>query len=203
MNIAVLASGNGSNFEAIVKAFKKKPSKVICVKLLIVDNENAYARARAKKLKVNNVFIDPKKFKSKKDFEKAIIKNLRQEKIGLVVLAGYMRILSPYFLKEFKNKILNIHPALLPAFKGGNSIVDAFKHGVKATGVTVHFVDEKVDHGPIISQVAVKIKETDTLATLKKRIHKVEHSLYPEAINLFCQGRLSIKGRVVKLKKTK
>lgn len=201
MNVAVLASGNGSNFEAIVKYFKKNRTNNVNLKFLIVDKKTAFARVRAKRLKVKDIFVDPKNFKTKLAFEKAIVKKLKLEKIDLVVLAGYMRILSPYFLKEFKNKVLNIHPALLPAFKGDRAIRDAFKSGAKVTGVTVHFVDEKVDHGPIILQLSVQIKNNDTLITLEKKIHKVEHKLYPEAIKLFCDAKLSLKGGVVKVGK--
>ncbi|MCK5393804.1 MAG: phosphoribosylglycinamide formyltransferase, partial [Candidatus Omnitrophica bacterium] len=141
MNIAILASGNGSNFEALVKASnqKKIQSKI---KLLITDKENAFVRERAKKNNIEDIFVDPNKFESRLDFDKYIIKILLNKKIDLILLAGYMRILTPFFTKKFKNKILNIHPSILPSFKGTNSIARALDFGCKVFGVTVHFVNE-------------------------------------------------------------
>lgn len=185
MNIVVLASGSGSNFEVLAKAFK--------IKLLITDKKNAFVRQRAKRLKVRDVFLDPKK----SNFNKALFGLLKKEKAGLVLLAGYMRILSPYLVKKFKNRIINIHPALLPAFKGTNSIKRALDYGVKVTGVTVHFVDDKVDHGPIILQEEIKITPKMTLAQLTKKTHQLEHKLYPQAVKLFLNKRLKVRGRVV------
>ncbi|MBF0486488.1 MAG: phosphoribosylglycinamide formyltransferase, partial [Candidatus Omnitrophica bacterium] len=118
--------------------------------------------------------------------------------LSALMMAGFMRILSPSFIQAFKNRILNIHPALLPAFKGSQAIKDALAYGVKVTGVTVHFVDEEVDHGAIISQVAVDIRPSDTPDTLAGRIHKLEHILYPKAIDLFARGKLKVMGRVVR-----
>lgn len=199
INIAILASGNGSNFEAIAIAIKKGAINAN-LKLLVVDNEDAYVRVRAKKFNIPDEFINPKNFNSRVDFDKTIVKILKNEKIDLVVLAGFMRILSPYFIKNFKNRILNIHPALLPAFKGTNSIKRAYDYGCKIAGVTVHFVDESVDHGPIILQEVVKISRGMTLKQLESNIHKLEHRLYPEAIKLFTENRLKISNRIVKVK---
>jgi len=196
INIAVLASGNGTNFEALTKAVKKQRLKAD-IKLLITDKKNAFARKRAKRLGVKDIFIDPKGFKSRLEFDKEIVKVLRREKTDIVALAGYMRIISPYFVKSFKNKIVNIHPALLPAFKGVDSIARVLEYGCKATGVTVHFVDEKVDHGPIILQEAVTIRKNETLKALEKRVHKLEHKLYPLAVKLIVEKKLKIKGRNV------
>ncbi len=182
-SIAVLASGNGSNFQAIVEAVKKGEIKAN-LKLLVSDNPCAYCLERAVKAKVKVFIVDRRDFLSKRDFEEQIVRKLKSEKIDLVVLAGFMRILSPYFVRQYKNKILNIHPALLPAFKGARAIEDAFKYGVKVTGVTVHFVDEEVDHGPIILQEALKIYEKDTLKSLEQRVHRLEHKLYPQALRL-------------------
>ena len=168
MNIAVLASGRGTNFEAIAKAVKKGEIAQGKIKLLITDKEDAFVRERAKRFKIRDIFVDPKKFKSREDFDRFIVRLLKKEKIELVVLAGYMRILSSYFVKQFKNKILNIHPALLPAFKGKDAIRRAYEYGVKITGVTIHFVDEKVDHGPIIIQKALEIKKGESLEELER-----------------------------------
>ena len=129
------------------------------------------------------------------------MKNLKKEKIGLIVLAGYMRLLSGDFIKEYKNRILNIHPALLPSFKGAHGIKDALQYGSKLTGVTVHFVTEDMDAGPIILQRALTIKENDTERSLAEAIHKEEHKMYPQAIQLFVEGRLKVESGRVKVTK--
>ena len=197
MNFAVFASGNGSNLQAIIDACRKKKIRAT-LGLVLSDKADAYALTRARKAKVPCVVhIDPKGFRSREDFDAAAIALLKRAKIDFIVLAGFMRILSPVFIRTFKNRILNIHPALLPAFKGGHAIKDALAHGVKVTGVTVHFVDEEVDHGAIILQEAVEIRAKDTAQTLAMRIHKVEHRLYPKAIDLFARGKLRVAGRVV------
>lgn len=183
-NIACLASGNGSNFQAIVEAVKKGKIRAN-LKLLVSDNPGAYCLERAARARVKAFIVERGDFLSKKDFEEQIVKKLKSEKIDLVILAGFMRVLSPYFVRQYKNKILNIHPALLPAFKGAHAIADAFKYGVKVTGVTVHIVDEEVDHGRIILQEALKVRQKDTLEVLEQRIHRLEHKLYPQAIRLF------------------
>lgn len=199
MNIAILASGNGSNFEAMARASKKGKLRGAKIKLLITDKEKAYVRIRAKKYNIKDIFVDPKKFKERCDFEKDIVKILKKEKIKIVVLAGFMKILTPYFVRKFKNRILNIHPALLPAFSGTHAIERAYKYGVKITGVTVHFVDEKVDHGPIILQEALRVKEGESLEELEERIHHLEHKLYPKAIKLYCKNKLKPKKRSVSI----
>ena len=197
MNIAVLASGNGTNFEAIARSVEEGKLKNANIKILIGDRKDAFVYKRAKRYGVKTLFINSKSFKNRVLFDKEAVKILRKEKIELVVLAGFMRILSPHFVKAFKNRILNIHPALLPSFKGDSAIKEAHKHGVKITGVTVHLVDNEVDHGPIILQEALKVKERESLESLEKRIHRLEHKLYPEAIKLFIQGRLKVRGRKV------
>ena len=189
MNIAVFASGRGSNFSAIARAVKNGKIKAILA-LLVCDNPKAKVLAKAKRQGVKIVLVKEEDFAYKKDFEEKIIQHLKEENIELIVLAGFMRLLSPEFISQYKNKILNIHPALLPSFKGTEGIKDAFAHGVKVTGVTVHFVDEEMDHGSIILQQAMKIEEDDTLETLEAKIHKIEHKLYPQAIQLFIEGRL-------------
>jgi phosphoribosylglycinamide formyltransferase-1 len=198
MNIAVFASGRGTNFGAIIRAVKKGTIKAH-LSLLVCDNPGVAAIGRARRAGIKVALIKRNDFASKQEFEAAIIRHLEENKIDLIALAGFMRVLSPEFVQRFKARILNIHPSLLPSFKGEEGIKDAFEYGVKVTGVTVHFVDEEMDHGPIILQKEIKIEETDTLESLESRIHKVEHKLYPEALKLFVEGRLSIEGRKVKI----
>jgi len=197
--IAILASGSGSNFEAIVHAQRRKAFNGQ-ITLLICDKEDAFCRIRAKRLKIKEIFLNPKDYLSREDFDSALIAILRKDHIGLVVLAGYMRILSPKFISSFKNKVINIHPSLLPAFKGGHAIKDAFNYGVKVTGVTVHFADDDIDHGPIILQGVIAIDKKMTIEKLEKKIHALEHKLYPEAIKLVVGGKAIIKGRYVQIK---
>jgi len=200
MNIAILCSGSGTNLQAIIDSVRSGyiPAKIA---LVISDNKDAFALERARKAGIETLILDKKNFKTREDFDKEVIKNLKKKDVGLVVLAGFMRLLSPHFIKEFKFRIMNIHPALLPSFKGTHGIKDALEYGVKATGPTVHFVDGELDHGPIILQKTVEVKDDDTEETLLERVHKEEHKIYPEAIKLFVEGRLRIKGRRVKIMK--
>jgi phosphoribosylglycinamide formyltransferase 1 len=196
MNIAIFASGTGSNFAAIAAAVKR--GKLSCtIKLLVCDNPQAKVIEKARRAGVEAFVIDRDAFADKHAFEQSIIARLKRDGIDLIVLAGFMRLLSAEFVREFHNRIINIHPALLPAFKGGHGIADAFAYGAKLTGITVHFVDEHMDHGPIILQEAVPIKENDTLASLETRIHRLEHALYPKAIALIQKKRVKIRGRKV------
>ncbi len=199
MNIAVFCSGNGTNLQAIVNAIKNKKLKSVKIALVISDNHNAYALRRAKKAGIKTLVVEPSKFTTKSKFEKEIIKYLKKENVELIVLAGFMRIIGGDLLSEYRNRILNIHPALLPSFKGAHGIKDAFEYGVKVTGVTVHFVDDKMDNGPIILQEAVPIEEKDTLESLESRVHKVEYKLYCKAIDLFVRGKLKIVGRKIEI----
>ena len=162
MNVAVFCSGNGSNFQAIADAVKRGAVRETTLALMVCDNPQAFALERAKKEGIKSLLVERKNFGSKAEYEAEIIKNLEQEKIDLICLAGYMRLISPEFAKKYKYRILNIHPALLPAFKGAHGIKDALDYGVKVTGVTVHFVDEEMDHGPIILQKHLYISQEDT-----------------------------------------
>ncbi len=198
MRFAVLASGNGSNLQALINACRRGRIKAELA-AVVSDREDAYALERARRAKVPLVLcVDPKAFAGREDFDRHLVGILREARIDLVVLAGFMRILSPLFVREFRDRILNIHPALLPAFKGGHAVKDALEYGVKFTGVTVHFVDEEVDHGAIILQEPVAVRPKDTPETLAARIHKVEHRLYPRAVDLFARGKLRVSGRLVK-----
>jgi len=189
VNLAIFASGCGSNFAAIVKAVKQNKIKVESV-ILVCDQPKALVIKRAQKAKIRVILVKREDFTSRADFEAAIIPRLKNYKINLIALAGFMRILSPAFVKQYRNRILNIHPSLLPAFKGDQAIKDAFNRKVSSTGVSVHFVDEKIDSGPIILQQEVVITKNDTLVSLEKKIHSVEHKLYPEAIRLFISGKI-------------
>jgi len=197
VNIAVFCSGNGTNLQAIIDSQKKGYIKAE-IRLVVSDAPDCYALTRAKNAGVKTLVVERKNFKTKKDFEVYILKTLKKENIGLIVLAGYMRILSGDFISAYENKILNIHPALLPSFKGAQGIKDAFQYGAKITGPTVHFVTKDMDAGPIILQSPVKVTEDDTEETLAAAIHEEEHKIYPRAIQLFVEGKLKIEGRKVK-----
>jgi len=196
INIGVLASGRGTNLQAIIEAIEEGKIEGR-ISIVISDNPDAYALKRARQHNIETRYINFKEFKNREDYDKEIIKALEEKKIDLVVLAGYMRIISPYFSKMYKNRIINIHPALLPSFPGLHAQRQAVEHGVKISGCTVHFVDEGVDSGPVILQKAVEVKDDDTEESLAERILKEEHQIYPRAIQLFSQGRLVIKGRKV------
>lgn len=196
MNIAILCSGSGTNLQAIIDNVKSGyiPAKIAFV---LSDNKDAFALERAKKAGIETLILNPKGYKTREDFDKEIIINLKKKDVDLVVLAGFMRLLSPHFIREYKNKIMNIHPALLPSFKGTHGIKDALLYGVKVTGPTVHFVDEHLDNGPIILQNVVEVKDDDTEETLLSRVHIEEHKIYPKAVKLFVEGKLKIEGRKV------
>ena len=185
--IVILASGNGSNFEAIVKTARKEKWPVEIVSL-ITDNPHAYAIKRAKRLRIPCKLLNYKEFDSKDSYNKELFKILKEFSPDLIVLAGYMRILPPYIVRAFRWRIVNIHPALLPAFRGLHAIERAYKAGCKVTGVTVHFVDEGVDTGPIIAQKCIEIREGESLEHLERRIHRVEHKLYPTVIKKLLFG---------------
>jgi phosphoribosylglycinamide formyltransferase-1 len=189
MNFAVLASGHGSNLQAIIDATQKKKIKAK-LKLVISDKSEAFALVRAQKAKVASVYIDPKNFANREAYDRKVLQYLKEHEIDFIVLAGYMRLLSAHFIGQFPNKIINIHPALLPAFKGLHGIRDAYEYGVKLTGVTVHIVNEEMDAGKIIAQEVVKIAPKDTLKSLAEKIHQVEHKLYPKTIDWFSKSLL-------------
>ena len=181
MRIAVYASGNGSNFQAIAEAIaSKQVDATIC--FLFCDNPKAYVIERAKKLGVPFKVFSPRNYENRAAYERELLNQLELHAVDLIVLAGYMRIIGPTLLRAYANRILNIHPSLLPSFPGKSSIQDAFEANEKETGVTVHFVDEGVDTGPIIAQEKVAILPEDTVDSLEARIHQVEHRLFPQVI---------------------
>ncbi len=199
--IGAIASGSGSNFEAIVDAceigiLKNKAT----IKILICNKAEAYCMERAENHNILNVLIDSSKHQGvREDFDQKMIDVFDKYECELIVLVGYMRFVSGLFIDHFNGNVMNIHPALLPSFKGMHAHEDALAYGVKVSGVTVHFVDIHEDHGPIIIQKAVPVYDTDTKETLGRRILEWEHRAFPKAIELFCDGKLHINDRIVKI----
>ena len=198
IKLGVLASGQGTNLQAIIDASLKGEIEAE-VSVVISDKREAYALKRAEEHSIPAIFINRGDFSSKEEYEREIIKNLQKHEVSLVILAGYMRVVGKEFAKEYKGKMMNIHPALLPSFPGLKAWEQAYNYGVKVSGVTVHFVEEGVDTGPVILQRAVEVKEDDTLDSLLQRIHQEEYKIYPQAIQLFAQGKLKIEGRRVRI----
>lgn len=198
LRVGVLASGSGTNLQAIIDACGNKeiPAQVVVV---ISNKEDAYALERAKKHNIANFFVNPEDYSSREKYEEKVVDVLKNHNVGLVVLAGYMLLVTPVFIKAYYGRLINIHPAILPSFAGTDGIGDALAYGVKVTGVSIHFVDEGCDTGPIILQGALEVKEADTKETLAPRVHAIEHKLYPEVIKLLAEGRLKIEGRKVRI----
>ncbi len=196
LRLGVLASGRGSNLQAILDACARPgfPARVVVV---ISDRERAQALERARAAGVEARFINPKDFADREAFDLALVREFTARQVGLVCLAGFMRILTPGLVRAYAGRIVNVHPSLLPAFPGLAAQRQALEHGVRVAGATVHFVDEGVDTGPIILQASVPVHPDDTEETLSARILLEEHRLYPEAIRLFAEGRLTIAGRKV------
>jgi len=197
-SIAVVASGRGSNFQAIIDAIKNGTIPAECV-ALITDNPKAYAIERAQKAGIPCRIIDYATFPSREVYERSLLVAMQETGADLFVLAGYMRILGSSIVRAFPGKMINIHPALLPSFTGLHAQRQAVQHGVKVAGCTVHFVDESLDGGPIILQKCVPVLETDDEDALAERILEHEHVAFPEAIRLFCEDRLVIDGRKVRI----
>ncbi len=194
--LAVLASGRGSNLQAILDACASDaiPAKV---RIVVSDVADAYALERARRHGVETRHVDPKATPSREAFDQAVMAILQAAGVDLICLAGFMRLLSPAFVAAYRSRIMNIHPALLPAFPGLHVQRKAVDYGVKIAGCTVHFVDEGTDTGPIIIQAAVPVHDDDTEETLSARILQHEHRIYPRAIQLFAEGRLEVQGRRV------
>ena len=198
-NLGILASGNGSNLQAVIDAIGNKRLRAK-IRVVISDNPNAYAIERAKNHSIKTIVMTKDKFPEKNGFDSELVRVLKEAGVELVVLAGFMRILSSVVIKAFPMRVMNIHPSLLPSFPGLDAQKKALAYGARFSGCTVHFVDEGVDTGPIIIQAAVPVKEGDTVETLSKRILSEEHRIYPEAIRLFSEGRLVIEGRRISIK---
>jgi phosphoribosylglycinamide formyltransferase-1 len=198
LRVAALVSGRGSNLQAILDAARGDfPARVV---LVVSDREGAHALVRARAAGVPDVWVNPKDFADRAAFDAAVAARIDEAGADLVCLAGYMRILGPAFVRGYRGRLMNIHPALLPAFPGLHAQRQALDYGVKVSGATVHFVDEGVDTGPIIVQASVPVLADDTEETLSNRILAEEHRLYVEAIRLFALGRLAIDGRRVRIR---
>lgn len=202
VKIGAIASGSGSNFEAIVRACKEGILKnKATVEVLICNKPGAYCMERAKNLGIPYVLIESDKYvdRPREEFDQLMINVLKKYECELIVLVGYMRLVSQKFIDAFNGNVMNIHPALLPSFRGMHAHRDALEYGVKVSGCTVHFVDNKADHGPIILQKCVPVYDTDTEETLSARILEWEHKIFPKAIELFCDKRLHVDGRIVRI----
>ena len=196
--LGILVSGRGSNLQAFVDAINSD-RLVAKIGVVIADNPEANALRRVAGLNIPTAVVERKKYATKQAFEAAIIEQLDLHHVELVLLAGFMRILSPQFINRFPTRIMNIHPALLPAFPGLDAQQQALDYGVKVSGATVHFVDEGMDSGPIVLQEAVPVEEDDNVASLSERILHLEHRLYVRAVRLYCEDRIHIEGRAVKI----
>lgn len=204
VNIGVLISGSGTNLQAIIDNINRGEIKGK-IQIVISNKKDAYGLIRAEKAGIETLYINRKEFNSVEEYNRRILDELKRRKIELIVLAGFLNILPQEFIEEYRGRIINIHPSLIPSFCGKGCYGDkvhqmVLDRGVKITGVTVHFVDEGTDTGPIILQSSVKVAEDDTVETLKERVLKVEHELLPKAIRLYCEGRLVIEGKKVRIK---
>lgn len=197
MKIAVLASGSGTNLQNLIAQLHCDKNCHIEIAVVISDRKNAYALQRAKRAGIPQEIIRSQNFKNRTEFDAAIAKKIQDYDIDLIVLAGYMKLFQPPFVRQFQNKIINIHPSLLPAFPGVNAIADTLAYGVKVSGVTVHFVDEGIDTGPIIAQAAVPVYDDDDKETLHQRIQIEEHKLYPQVIKNYAQGKIKVQDHSV------
>lgn len=199
LRLAVLASGRGSNLQAIIDAIEQKRLQAVLA-LVISNKAEAQALERARKHGVPAVFLDPKAAPGREAYDAVILEHLWKHDVGLVALAGYMKIVTRVLIDAYANRIMNIHPSLLPSFPGLAAQQQALDWGVKVSGCTVHFVEEGVDTGPIIRQAAVPVLEGDQAESLEARIMVEEHRIYPEAIQLFAEGRLMVEGRRVHIR---
>ena len=192
LKLAVCVSGGGTNLQAIMDAIDSGAITDTSIEVVISNNKDAYALERAKAHGIHAICISPKDYESRADFNEDFLVQLNSYHVDLVVLAGFMRILSPYFVDAYRHQILNIHPSLLPSFGGAHAHRDVLAYGTKVSGCTIHFVDEGMDHGPIILQDTVPVLDGDTEETLAARVLEKEHILYPRAIELFVDGRLEL-----------
>lgn len=199
LKIAILASGSGTNAEHIIRLCQAEKLDASVV-LLISNNPQANALERARSLHIPVCALDHKSFRNRADFDRLMVEKLQDAGCELVVLAGYMRLLTAEFLNSFSNHVINIHPALLPSFPGVHGAADAISYGVKISGASVHFVEEQMDSGPLIIQGAIPVLSGEKPSDLQSRIHAVEYKIYPQAIQWIAKGRLRRDGRQISLK---
>jgi len=201
LKIGVLGSTSGTDLEGVIKAIKEGRLQAE-IAVVISDRKNAYILERAKKYNIESIYISPARFSSREEFDAAVSRQLKKRGVELILLIGYMRILSASFVNEWRNRIINIHPSLLPAFAGGmdlNVHEEVIKRGVKVTGCTLHFVDEGTDTGPIILQKAVDVDEEETPETLKAKVQQAEQEIIVKGLQLFYRGKLRVEGNRVKI----
>jgi phosphoribosylglycinamide formyltransferase-1 len=196
--LGVLCSGRGTDLQSIIDAIGRGEVDAE-IAVVLTDKPEAFALQRAERAGIKAVCVNSKQYEDREPFEEALIEELEAAGVTLVVLAGFMRILTPVFVRHFAGRIMNIHPALLPSFPGAHAHRDVLAYGVKVSGCTVHFVDEGTDSGPIILQAAVPVLDGDTEETLGARVLEQEHVIYPQAIQLYCEGRLQVEGRQVRI----
>ena len=199
LNLGVLVSGKGSDLQSLIDAIKEGYLTEAKIVVVISNKADSYALERAEKTGIPAIFIEFRK-RQRLDFDKDMMEVLKKYKVDLVVMAGFMRLVTPEFVTAFKDHIINIHPALLPSFPGTHGHRDALAWGVKVSGCTIHFLDEQMDHGPIIIQRAVEVLQNDTEETLSERILAHEHDQLPKAIKLYARGSLEVKDRKVRIK---
>lgn len=201
--LGVLISGGGTNLQAIIDNIENGNIRGR-IELVVSNNKGAYGLIRAQRAGIDSLFINPKDFSSNQEYNLKLIQEFKARKVDLIVLAGYLKILSPDFIKEFSNRIINIHPSLIPSFSGdgyyGERVHRAvIQYGCKVSGATVHLVDEGTDTGPIILQECVKVDDEETVESLQRKVLEVEHKILVDAVRLFCEDRLSVEGRQVKI----
>ncbi len=194
--LAVLVSGRGSNLQAIIDSIEKSDLQAE-IAIVISNVKDSYALERARKHDLEGLFLDPKSFPNRNSYEQGLIEQIQSKSVNLICLAGYMRILGKHFIETFSGRIINIHPSLLPSFPGLNVQKRALEYGVRFSGCTVHYVNEEVDGGPIISQAMVPVLDDDDEVSLSKRILEQEHIIYPETIRMIIEDRLALSGRRV------
>ena len=197
MEIAVLVSGSGTNLQTLIEQLHQDEASGIQIAVVISDRRKAYALTRARHADIPTHVVRTQDYETRLDFDAEISRLIEHHGVELIVLAGFMKLFQPPFVQKYRNRIINVHPTLLPAFPGAHPIADTLAYGVKIAGVTVHFVDEDVDSGPIIAQAAVSVLDTDDEESLHNRIQVEEHKLYPQVIKWYAQGKLKIEGRKV------
>jgi len=198
LSLAILLSGNGTNLQAIIDSIDSGQLKAD-IKIVISNNKDAFGLERAKINSIKNLCIDHKDFADRKSFDERLLEEVKQEKIDFIVLAGFMRILGTNFIRNFPNKILNIHPSLLPKYPGLNTHKKVLENKDKEHGVTVHLVDEGLDSGPIIGSMKLKVIDGEKESDLERRIHKIEHYIYPKILSEFQEGKISTTDNKIKI----